>query len=143
MIDFVQDPRYQKYYSYKLGGLFELSNVNANIMIKFIVHPNMQCTIQIITSLQDRPIGCQLLHTLEFLIGLPWEFNNFITHFDPLLNIINMNHFCRCTSLPSLTLIDDQVYITNQLQPSTGSLGRIHISSVSEPKFRRRRLSKL
>ncbi|CAD8043840.1 unnamed protein product [Paramecium primaurelia] len=60
--------RQLKYISYKLCGIFELTNVNQNYMIKFIVLPNMQCTIQIIGN--NDHLCKQMLNTLNWILGL-------------------------------------------------------------------------
>ncbi|CAD8048990.1 unnamed protein product [Paramecium sonneborni] len=66
-LDYFSD-RQMKYISYKLCGVFELTNVNQNYMIKFIVLPNMQCTIQIIGS--NEHLCKQMLNTLNWILGL-------------------------------------------------------------------------
>ncbi|CAK90563.1 unnamed protein product (macronuclear) [Paramecium tetraurelia] len=66
-LDYFRDRQFN-YISYKLCGIFELTNVNQNYMIKFIVLPNMQCTIQIIGN--NEPLCKQLLSTLHWILGL-------------------------------------------------------------------------
>ncbi|CAD8051768.1 unnamed protein product [Paramecium sonneborni] len=66
-LDYFSD-RQLKYISYKLCGIFELTNVNQNYMIKFIVLPNMQCTIQIIGN--NEHLCKQMLNTLNWILGL-------------------------------------------------------------------------